>query len=132
MFVEPHKESGVAWIVSLTSDFRVVSRTTQNSFPPSWRRSTSKARLSHLTEALSRALRRRLCRIMFYYAHVSVHIDELCLVSTVVVLLTTQCDTSHLAAMRSDRWCLLICNNDRVRPPCLAPKLLHASIQGRY
>ena len=53
-----------SWIISLLAGFLVISWTARNIFAPSWRRSTSEARWSSLTDALSRALRRCACRIL--------------------------------------------------------------------
>ena len=43
-----------SWILSLLAGFLVISWTARNIFAPSWRRSTSEARWSSLTDALSR------------------------------------------------------------------------------
>ena len=53
-----------SWILSLLASFLVISWTARNIFAPSWRRSTSEARWSSLTDALSSTLRRCACRIL--------------------------------------------------------------------
>ena len=94
-------------IVSLAIGFLRHLTNGSRHFAPSLRRSTSKARLFNLAEALSRSLRRRDCRIVLrsrFSSHLRVTSDVVCShsfsfrCSINIAAMSAQCGTSRLAA----------------------------------